>query len=203
MNPLDLLSATDRRRVLALVELELELERRHPTEALLAREPSGGSTRAWLEEAQAHIGLATGLPRAEVHRTMAELAQSYQGLFVGRASELVVTRAALRRLRDWAALSAPDRQAAIQQELEDELRRDLDLVLAAAEAHGLPVAAPELSLPPKWTYASADRFLIMLAELGILAYSSERRRGWPIYEAPPPNEVVPPGTPDAGAADGP
>jgi hypothetical protein len=203
MNPLDQLSATDRRRVLALVEVELELERRHPTEALLAREPSGGSTRAWLEEAQAHIGLATGLPLAEVHRTMAELAQSYQGAF-GPASELLVTRAALRRLRDWAALSEPDRQAAIQQELEDELRRDLDLALAAAEAHGLPVAAPELSLPPKWTYESADRFLAMLAVLGMLARSSERRRdGWPIYEAPPPNEVVPPGTPDAGAADGP
>ncbi len=202
MNPLDLLSGTDRRRVLALVEVELELERRHPTEALLAREPSGGSTRAWLEEAQAHIGLATGLPLAEVHRTMAELALSYQGAF-GPASELLVTRVALRRLRDWAALSEPDRQAAIKQELEDELRRDLDLVLAAAEAHGLPVAAPELSLPPWWTYDSADRYLETLVALGILACSSGRRRGWPIYEAPPPNEVVPPGTPDASAADGP
>jgi hypothetical protein len=202
MNPLDLLSATDRRRVLALVEVELELERRHPTEALLAREPSGGSTRAWLEEAQAHIGLATGLPLAEVHRTMAELAQSYQGAF-GPASELLVTRVALRRLRDWAALSEPDRQAAIQQELEDELRRDLDLVLAAAEAHGLPVAAPELSLPRAWTFALADRYLEMLVALGILALSSERPRGWPIYEAPPPNEVIPPGTPDASATDGP
>ena len=202
MNPLDLLSATDRRRVLALVEVELELERRHPTEALLAREPSDGSTRAWLEEAQAHIGLATGLPLAEVHRTMAELAQSYQGAF-GPASELVVTRVALRRLRDWAALSEPDRQAAIQQELEGELRRDLELVHAAAEAHGLPVAAPELSLPRAWTFDLADRYLEMLVALGILAHSSERRRGWPIYEAPPPNEVVSPGTPDTGAADGP
>jgi hypothetical protein len=203
MNPLDLLSGTDRRRILALVEVELELERRHPTEALLAREPSGGSTRAWLEEAQAHIGLATGLPLAEVHRTMAELAQGYQGLFVARASELAVTRAALRRLRDWAALSEPDRQAAIEQELGDELRRDLELVHAAVEVHGLPIAAPELSLPRAWTFALADRYLEMLVGLGILAHSSGPQRGWPIYEAPPPNEVVPPGTPDAGAADAP
>jgi hypothetical protein len=191
VRPLDRLAPEDQRRVLALTETELELGKQRspvPTteiDALLAEEPTGRATRDWLARAWVLIAAFVGQPVGDIERDLGVLAYDYPD----DAHEVDAARAALVHLADWAGLDQSQREAALEQELLDSFRRDLETIFRAAEAHGFPVAASDLVLPAHWTFAWADHHLEVLGTLGFVEDSGERNpHGWPIY--------VDPATPD-------
>ncbi len=96
----------------------------------------------------------------------------------------MVTRAVLRHLAEWPTLDAAGRAAAVAQERGIEWQAELLRVAAAAEAHGLPLCAPDLSPPIRWPYAWIDNHLQAFVAAGWLVDTGERRRSWPVYAWP-------------------
>ena len=127
--------------------------------------------------------VAEPAPAVEIDHALEGLARRYAGVFAP-AHARDATRAALIHLAEWAALDEASRLAALEAELVESMRRDLIVILRAAQVHGFPVAAPDLQLSAHWTYAMADHHLAMLVDLGCIASSGTRRPdGWPIYVA--------------------
>jgi hypothetical protein len=182
VNPLERLPPADRRVVLALVELELGLDRRADISAARAAALLADDTRrpgsVWWSEACDVIAMAWGTGHNEVDRQLFALAHEH----VGAGEQACVPRAVLAHLDDWASLDAAARAHAIFGEYLEHVRREMAIVAAAADAHGYPVAAPDLTPPLEDSRASIDGLLEHYVELGLLVVTEERRESWPVYD---------------------
>jgi hypothetical protein len=76
------------------------------------------------------------------------------------------------------------RHAAIEAQTFEALARDSEAVAEAANAHGLPAAAPDLHLPLGWGDARTDSILAAYVAAGQLIETGERRSSWPAYAQP-------------------
>jgi len=96
----------------------------------------------------------------------------------------VVAQAVLAHLEDWATLDASGRQTAIEKVHLEILTRHVDAFVAAANAHGLPLCAPELHPPLTWPVGRTGRFLDLFAADGQIIDTGERRNFYPVYDLP-------------------
>jgi hypothetical protein len=192
MNALDRLAPHDRRVVLALTEAELAAVR-HPemeearAHALLERavlvpytEGPGGD---WWGEALPLLTLALGTSPKLTWTTLLDLLREH-GSRIERHTPFVVAQAVLAHLTDWATLDASGRQTAIEKVDLGIWTRDLDALVAAANAHGLPLSAPELHPPLTWPVGRTERFLGLFVAGGQIIDTGERRNFWPVYDLP-------------------
>lgn len=185
MNHLERLAPRDRRMLLALTEMELAAVRRPELEeararALLARWPEGAGDD-WLGPAADLVGLALGTSAKLTWTTLGELATEHLS-GVGLPNYVIVARAVLSHLNDWAALDDAGRQAAIDQQRVEWQKHRADLFMAAVRAHGLPVCAPDLHPPLTWTVGQTNQFLRVCVDAGAFFDTGERRDGWPVYD---------------------
>ena len=95
-----------------------------------------------------------------------------------------VAKAILAHLGDWARLDDAGRQAAIEAQTFEALARDSEAVAEAANAHGLPAAAPDLHLPLGSGDARTDSILAAYVAAGQLIETGERRNSWRVYVQP-------------------
>jgi hypothetical protein len=192
VNALDRLAPHDRRVVLALTEAELAAVRHPELEKALARallerarllpylEAPGG---AWWGEALPLLTLALGTSPKLTWTTLLELLREH-GSLIELTTPFVVAQAVLAHLGDWATLDASGRQAAIQEVHIGMLARDQGVFLAAANAHGLPLCAPELHPPLTWPLSRTELFLDLLVADGQIIDTGEPRNGQPVYDLP-------------------
>jgi hypothetical protein len=163
---------------------------------LLATEEADEPPPGWWASAMPRIGPALGCPPELASRELRAIVQRTW------ADRHIVARAILRRLEEWAGLDEARRARAVEEEKLAQLAAEVRRVGAAADAHGLPVSAPDLSPPITWSLRRIDQRLQCFVTLGRVKDTGERRAGWPVYAEPAAGDgaVEPVAGPEEAAA---
>jgi len=185
-------------RVARLERLVGARPRRLSVAELLATDEADEPPPDWWASAMPRIGRALGCPPELASRELRAIVQRTW------ADRHIVARAILRRLEEWAGLDEAGRALAVEDERLVQLVAEARRVWAAADAHGLPVSAPDLSPPITWSLRRIDERLQASVTLGWLKDTGERRAGWPVYAEPTAGggAVEPVAGPEEAAAPG-
>ena len=187
MSRLERLRPRDRHLLLALVEMELGAVRRPDLEdaqaQVLLADESKRPGDDWWGKALPLVGKVLGTPPLLTTAALLELERSYASAGT-EPTRLDVTRAVLAHVRDWPDLDADGRRAAIKKQTGAPFLREVNAVIAAVNAHGLPVSAPRLHPPLTWGYGYTDKILEILVKDAQLVQTGERRNSWPVYDLP-------------------
>jgi len=206
MSRLERLRPRDRHLLLALVEMELGAVRRPDLEdaqaQVLLADESKRPGDDWWGKALPLVGKVLGTPPLLTTAALLELERSYASAGT-EPTRLDVTRAVLAHVRDWPDLDADGRRAAIKKQTGAPFLREVNAVIAAVNAHGLPVSARDLHPPLTWGYGYTNLLLGYVVRLGILIKTGEERNSWPVYDLPrrePPTDQRTDDAPEVAAA---